>query len=107
MPLYEQLVRRAIAAQVEAHLLKRDSERIRNLAQLLREADARQVMLLRCAWCDRYRVGHEWLHLEAVGRGEQRIRSSLRDGASHGICPRCLDEQLGRRFSAAAPSALS
>jgi hypothetical protein len=97
VPLYEDLVRRAIEAQERAESLVRDSHRIHNLAQLLRDADAGNVMLVRCAWCDSFRVGEEWLRLEAIGHGQLRITAAVRARASHGICEECLASQLRRR----------
>ena len=94
MPLYEDLARRVVAARERSLLLQRDSRRVSELAQLLRDARADSVMLVHCAWCDAFHLGHEWLRLEAVGEGQVRITHALRDKASHGICPGCLEEQL-------------
>jgi len=97
MPLYEDLVQRAVEAHVRAGRLRRDSRLIRELAQILRDADNGEVTIRRCSWCDRYQVGGEWLHLEAIGAGQQRIRSSLLERATHGICDDCFESELGRR----------
>lgn len=93
MPQYEDLVRRALEAQVRAGEICLDSERIRLLAEILRRARLGVVSIVRRAWCERIRVGEEWLHLEAIGSGQQLIRSSLLARASHGICPDCFAEQ--------------
>jgi len=91
MPLYEDLVRRTLAAREEARNVQRDSQRVRELAQLLRDANAGKVLLLHCAWCDKLEVGEEWLALEAVGKGSVQIAQSLIRKSSHGICPDCFE----------------
>ena len=93
MPQYEDLVRRALAAQRRSDEICRDAERIQSLAQILRQATHGRVPIVRCAWCGRVKVGEEWLHLEAVGSGQQQIRGSLMAQASHGICTDCFAEQ--------------
>jgi hypothetical protein len=92
VPLYENLIRQALAAREKAEALQRDSVRVRNLAQLLRKADAGELLLLHCAWCGKLRVGEEWLELEALGNGQVRIAQSLVRKSSHGICPSCFAE---------------
>ena len=96
MPLYEDLVSRAVAAKEEASRLGRDSGRVRALAQILRDAAGGRVSIRRCAWCERFDIGGEWLHLEAVGRGQQRIATSLLERATHGICDDCLEKHKRR-----------
>jgi hypothetical protein len=93
LPEYEQLVRRSVAAVEHAQSLTLDARRIHALAQVLRDAAAGNALLLRCAWCGRFNIGDEWLHLHAVGRGQQSIATSLRDKATHGICPDCLERE--------------
>jgi hypothetical protein len=92
MPEYTDLVRRSLAAREQSTSLQIDSRRISALAQILRDAQAGDVLILHCAWCDRLKVGDEWLHLEAIGRGQQRIAASVRDQATHGICPNCFEQ---------------
>lgn len=96
MPLYEDLVRRAVEAGERAGELRRDARMIKDLAQILRRADAGEVSVRRCSWCGRFQVGPEWLHLEAIGRGQQQIRTSLLERATHGICPECQARELAR-----------
>jgi hypothetical protein len=91
VPEYEDLVRRAPEVRAQATALKADSRRIRELAALLRDAEAGKRLLLHCAWCDRLDVGGEWLHLEAVGSGQVRIHAAVVERATHGICPECLE----------------
>jgi hypothetical protein len=91
VPRYLDLLQRAVEARDRAAGLHTDARRIAALAQLLREANAGHVLLRRCAWCDRFEIGSEWLALDAVGSGEQHLTSSLRDQATHGICPECFD----------------
>ena len=100
MPLYEDLVRRALEAGERAWSLGRDSRLIRELAQTLRDAEAGKMTIRRCAWCHCFHVGGEWLRLEAVGAGQQRIRASLLDNATHGICEDCLAVELEKSSEA-------
>jgi hypothetical protein len=88
--LFEDLVRRTLAARGRAEAAQRDSRRVRKLAQLLREASAGRTLLLHCAWCGRLQVGEEWLELAADGEGSPEIASSLIRKSSHGICPDCF-----------------
>jgi hypothetical protein len=104
MPLYEDLVRRATEARDRAESLALDSKRITSLASTLRQADAGEIVLVRCAWCDRLRLGDEWLHLHAIGGGQQKITASIREKASHGICPNCLSDELLRSAKQRASS---
>jgi hypothetical protein len=90
MPLYEELVRRALAAREKADAAHEDSRRVRALARLLREAHAGKTLLVHCAWCDKLRVRDEWLDVSAVGGGSLRIARSLIRRSSHGICPDCF-----------------
>src|SRR5215467_13739592 len=94
MPQYVDLVRRAVKASEHASSLRRDSRLIRDLAQRLRDAHNGEVVLRRCSWCERYEVGGEWLHLEAIGAGQFRITTSLRERATNGICDDCLRREL-------------
>lgn len=96
MPEYEELARRHVAAHRRARTLLREKERIRVLAQILREAQGGRAQLVRCAWCDRIHVGDEWLQLEEVGTGRLRVSQSIREQASHGICPTCFEDEMQR-----------
>jgi hypothetical protein len=96
MPLYEDLVRRAVAAGARSASLHRDSRRIRDLAQILRDANNGEVSIRRCSWCGRFDVGGEWLYLEAIGEGQLTIAISLLERATHGICSACQDKELRR-----------
>jgi hypothetical protein len=90
MPLFEELVRRTLAARGRAEVAQKDPRRVRTLAQLLREANAGKTLLVHCAWCGRLQVGKEWLELAADGEGSPEIASSLIRKSSHGICPDCF-----------------
>lgn len=90
MPLYEDLVVRALAAQEQARSLTVEAARVSRLSRVLREARAGKAMLLHCAWCGRLEVGNEWLRLEAVGSGQTRIADDLVRQSTHGICPDCF-----------------
>jgi predicted RNA-binding Zn-ribbon protein involved in translation (DUF1610 family) len=104
MPLYEDLVRRAVEASTRSASLHRDSWLIRSLAQILRDAHDGEVVIRRCSWCGKLEVGGEWLYLEAIGDGQQRIANSLMERATNGICPECLKSQLGRSGATRADS---
>ena len=71
-----------------------EAKRLSTLSQLLRDARAGTVMIVRCAWCESVQLDDEWLDLDAIGSGQQRITREVRALASHGICPTCLDAQL-------------
>jgi hypothetical protein len=90
MPQYEELARRALEAQQRAASLSADAARARELASQLRRAHKGEIVLRRCAWCGRLAVAGEWLHLEAIGEGQQRIATSLLERATSGICPECF-----------------
>jgi hypothetical protein len=94
LPLYEDLVRRALAAQSRAASLGIDAKRARDFAQLLREAHAGKRLLRHCAWCDRLEVAGEWLQLDAIGHGQVQIATALLKRSSHGICPDCFPRVL-------------
>lgn len=96
MPLYEDLVRRGLPARVRARKFRRDDQRVRELAGILRRAEAGEVSIRRCAWCGRFEVGDEWLHLEAIGEGQLTIAFALLERATHGICPECQEQELRR-----------
>lgn len=104
MPEFAALVERALKAKERSDALGVDAERLRSLTRLLRAAWAGDQLLLRCAWCKRFKLGEEWLYLDAVGRREQQIAHRLLLNASHGICPRCLENELGGRQSQRADS---
>jgi hypothetical protein len=52
-------------------------------------------LITRCAWCDSYEVGAQWLPKDEVA-------GFLRDDGSsvtHGICPRCFAALQSRHLS--------
>jgi len=91
MPLFLELVRRAIAARERAEGAQTDSRRLQKLAQLLRQANAGKTLLIHCAWCGRLQVGDEWLDLANDGERSLDIADSLIRKSSHGICPHCFE----------------
>ena len=97
MPEFAALIERAVRAAERSDSLAVDATRLRSLAQMLRAAWAGDRLLVRCAWCRRFKLGEEWIYLDAVGRREQQIARRLLLNASHGICPTCFEEQTGRR----------
>jgi hypothetical protein len=86
------LIERAVKAGERADSLGVDSARLRSLAELLRAAWAGDRLIVRCAWCRRFKLGEEWLHLDAVGTRQQQIAHRLLLNASHGICPDCFEK---------------
>jgi hypothetical protein len=96
MPLFEDLVRRALAAKERAVSLSRESRRIGALAEAMREAHRGRRVLKRCARCGRFEVGGEWLRLEAIDEGQHEIAAVLLAHAKHGICEDCREAELGR-----------
>jgi hypothetical protein len=78
-----------------AHSLVLESARANALARTLRAAyNGGGAMRVRCAWCGRLEVKGERLELEALRPSQEMIVRRLRDQASHGICPPCLDVQM-------------
>jgi hypothetical protein len=98
-------LRRALEAHEEADGLRRDARQLSQLARTLREASAGRVTLVRCAWCDSFKVGKDRLHLEAIGGGQQRIAAELRAKATHGICPDRFDAEMRRLRATRRPQA--
>jgi hypothetical protein len=104
VPSDDDLVRRASGAKGHAEELAADARRVLDFARILRAARHGEVSICRCAWCGRFKIGEEWLHLDDVGHGRQHIRASLMRRASHGICPHCFDEQMQVRRDPTPPS---
>ena len=94
MPDFDDLVQRALEAQAQSRVLLDQATRRRTLAGALREAYYSEAMLVRCAWCGSIKAEDEWLHLQALSESQRWIVRRLRERASHGICPSCLDEQM-------------
>jgi hypothetical protein len=94
VPEVADLVRRALEARARAETLVRETAQRQELAELLREAHVGLRMVVRCAWCGSIQLGEEWLDLQAVTRSQGQILRSLRDWASHGICPLCFEAEL-------------
>jgi hypothetical protein len=96
MPLFDDLVRRALAAKERAVSLSRDSRHIGALAEAMREAHRGRKALNRCALCGRFEVDGEWLRLEAIEEEQHQIAAVLLAHATHGICEDCQETKLGR-----------
>jgi hypothetical protein len=97
VPSDDDVVRRASEATTHSEEVMAHARRVLQLSRILRAARDGEVAICRCAWCDRFKVGDEWLHLDDIGRGQQHIRTTLLKRASHGICPECFDEQIRLR----------
>jgi transposase len=110
MPLFEELVRRTLAARERAEAAQKDSRRVRKLAHLLGEANGGKTLLAHCAWCGRLQVGEEWLELAADGEGgwtQVRIARELLGrcrSLSRSIAE--LERELQAQTTAIAPSLL-
>jgi hypothetical protein len=84
---FEALAARARAAIEEA---RRTVARSEVLAAAMRLHQDSESLLVRCAWCDRYSLGSEWMradelpHIWGVGRKLQDER------ITHSICPECM-----------------
>ena len=59
---------------------------------------AEERLVTRCAWCERYAIDGVWLDEREVPAFLSRRRRS--ESATHGICPRCLDDLHKRGLSA-------
>jgi hypothetical protein len=96
-------MRRELEPDVEAALLDRAHEAIERAAQIQRgsqvlveiSAALREGRLTaRCAWCGRYRVGGEWVLVEAMPA------LATFAAATHGICEECLEALRAAGLSA-------
>jgi hypothetical protein len=97
VPSDDNVVRRESQAKTHAEELAAQARRVLDFSRILRAARNGEVSICRCAWCGRFKIGDEWLHLDEVGHDQQLIRESLMRRASHGICPECFEEQLQLR----------
>jgi len=82
VPALLRRVRRALAEAERAVERSRTLTRARSLV----EPDAH---VSRCAWCGRAALGTRWLTPDELPAFVSR---RALDGASHGICPDCVDE---------------
>lgn len=103
VPSDDDLVRRASEAKTRAEEVTAQARRVLDFSRILTAARKGEVSICRCAWCDRFKIGEEWLHLDAMGSGQQHIRGSLLRRASHGICPDCFEGQLQLRRDLTPP----
>jgi hypothetical protein len=76
---------------VEARLSEIE-KRLRALAGRHRASSVGDPVLIRCAWCRRFKIGDMWMHADAEGEREQQIADRLGSTCSHGICPTCLEK---------------
>ena len=93
--LDKELAREVSEAKARAEAAIEEAKRLCDLSVRIRTTRQGDIGLCRCAWCGRLKVGErpEWLYLEEIGGGQQRIPASLLRRASHGICPACFREQ--------------
>jgi hypothetical protein len=84
---YVDLLARSRAAIEKARQTVARSEVLAAAMRLHRD---RESLLVRCAWCDRYSLGSEWMradelpHIFGVGQKLQDER------ITHSICPECM-----------------
>lgn len=90
--MYEDLARRLRDASKRSERLHLEAERLVDLSARIRSARRGEVSIVRCAWCERFKLGEEWLPLEAIGQGQQHVEAVLLGQATHGICPGCFRE---------------
>jgi hypothetical protein len=103
VPSDDDVVRRVSEATTQAEEVAAHARRVLHFSRIMRAARDGEVAICRCAWCDRFKIGNEWLHLDDIGHGQQHIRQTLLRRASHGICPKCFDEQLQLRHHKPLP----
>jgi hypothetical protein len=53
----------------------------------LNETPSADAVLVRCAWCERIKVGDEWVDAEVRA---MRLTPDATEHHSHGICPDCF-----------------
>ena len=94
MPEFDDLARRAFNAKTRAEELVLVARHRETVAQALRDANAGLRMLVRCAWCKRIQINDLWLELDALTPSQQWIVQTVRDRASHCICPTCLEAEM-------------
>jgi hypothetical protein len=44
-----------------------------------------------CGWCDRFRVGEDWVEVEEAAARLKLLQRSNPPAISHGICPDCTE----------------
>lgn len=84
---FDVLVARAHAAIEAARQTVARSEVLAAAMELHRD---RESLLVRCAWCDRYSLGAEWMRAEELppmGGVGQKLHD---EQVTHSICPDCM-----------------
>jgi hypothetical protein len=84
---YEDLLARSRAAIERAHRTVARSEALAAAMRLHRD---RESLLVRCAWCDRYSLGSEWMRVEELPRVGGVGQKLDNQRITHSICPECM-----------------
>ena len=53
------------------------------------EITSTHELLVRCAWCERIKMGDEWVHADVEA---MRLTRDAIERHSHGICPNCFEK---------------
>jgi hypothetical protein len=92
-PANEELSRRVANALAEARRHVDRSEVLHAARRLLHDTD---LMITRCAWCNRYALAGHWLE---QGEAPVFLPPHMADKVTHGICERCADDLRTRGLS--------
>jgi hypothetical protein len=67
------------------------TQRFESLAAQARRASEgdREGLLVRCAWCDRYSLGDEWMPADELPKGRGVERKLHDERITDSICPDC------------------
>jgi hypothetical protein len=85
--VYEELLRRAKQAAAEAERRHKRASQLTAFVRALQRTNPGE--LVRCAWCGRISADGEWIDPSTLIGGS--LRERLRQNATHGICPDCLE----------------
>jgi hypothetical protein len=85
--VYDELLRRATEAAAAAERHHQHAVQLTAFVRALRRTNPGE--LLRCAWCNRISAEGLWIDPQGLLGGS--LRERLRQNATHGICPECLE----------------
>ena len=88
--VYRELLQRAEAAVATATAERERASELGAFVRALRRTDPAE--LVRCAWCGRVAAEGHWIDPHPFLHSG--LRERLRQNASHGICPDCMDRVL-------------
>ena len=84
--LSEDLLEHVHLALDRSRRLTRQSSIVTHASRYVREAS---TLVAHCAWCERLRLGEDWVCLEEV---PHFLLAQLGDRRTYGICPECFEE---------------